>query len=426
MAAVADDMQAELRVNPFWSFLGKPITVHSQGGCRMAVSPSDGAVDPAGRVHDVEGLYAMDGSILCTSVGVNPSATILAIAERNVLQFICDKRGASWPEGCSDRGALEYRAHRDGAQQWRRQAEGWSLQPPTAHTASPPLAATPIGIEFRETMRGFVCAAPDDMPPPRFGRDTFDNERVRDRYRLLEAQAEDFVELQLQVTIANLGLFIEDSMHRAQLGGRVVVKLPGRARDTFAISYGSLELLARPIKSYALHEAQREAHKRATGAEYQSRLPSEESLETRTMSYEVGFQVDGEPWTLRGQKLLHEDPGMDVWDDSSELFVAVFRADALVQAGIMRLGPLGFMRSILKSMQPTNDPADWNGIRVLGVEDGDWARKAWAIGTFASFFLGTLQKVYLPTLGKGMDALFGHRDRGYRSRYELPSAQRRL
>lgn len=427
MAAVAKDMQAELRVNPFWSFLGKPITVHSQGGCRMAESPEDGAVDPAGKVHGLDGLYVLDGSILCSSVGVNPSATILAIAERNVLRFICDKRGASWPTLRADSpdfhsdGAREYLQQREAAKQWRKRAERWSLQPPSVGRASPPLDAAAVGIELRETMRGFVCVTPDDFPAPRFGRDPWVNEQVRDRYRRLEAQAHDFVELQLQLTVANLGLFIEDARHRVALTGSLCAQLPGCQRDTYRVSHGWLDLLAPPIKPYALRDLDRRAaHKRATGIEYHSRLPGDRTLETRTMSYEIGFLVDSKPWTLRGQKLLRQDPGIDAWDDSSELFVALYDGDKLVQAGIMRLGPLGFVRALLSGMQPNADPADWIGVKVLGVDERDWARKAWAIGTFASFFFGTLQRVYLPALGKGMDALLGHRDRG--SRYRTPYA----
>jgi cholesterol oxidase len=55
---------------------------HPLGGCRMAASPDLGVVDHRGAVFGYEGLYCMDSSIIPTSLGVNPSLTIAAVAER--------------------------------------------------------------------------------------------------------------------------------------------------------------------------------------------------------------------------------------------------------------------------------------------------------------------------------------------------------
>jgi cholesterol oxidase len=64
--------------------LGKFITVHPLGGCPMSDDPAGGVVDDAGKVHGYEGLYVLDGSIVPTALGVNPSKTIAALAERGV------------------------------------------------------------------------------------------------------------------------------------------------------------------------------------------------------------------------------------------------------------------------------------------------------------------------------------------------------
>ena len=55
---------------------------HPLGGCRMAESPDQGVVDHTGAVYGYEGLYCIDGSIVPTSLGVNPSLTISALSER--------------------------------------------------------------------------------------------------------------------------------------------------------------------------------------------------------------------------------------------------------------------------------------------------------------------------------------------------------
>jgi len=62
--------------------LGKFITVHPLGGCPMSDDPRTGVVDDRGKVHGYDGLYVLDGSIVPTSLGVNPSKTIAALAER--------------------------------------------------------------------------------------------------------------------------------------------------------------------------------------------------------------------------------------------------------------------------------------------------------------------------------------------------------
>jgi cholesterol oxidase len=71
---------------PFYALEGGPLstftTVHPLGGCPMADDPAHGVVDDLGRVHGHPGLYVLDGSIVPTSLGVNPSKTIAALAER--------------------------------------------------------------------------------------------------------------------------------------------------------------------------------------------------------------------------------------------------------------------------------------------------------------------------------------------------------
>ncbi|MBV9604194.1 MAG: GMC family oxidoreductase [Solirubrobacterales bacterium] len=68
--------------------LGKFITVHPLGGCPMSDDPARGVTDDQGRVHGYEGLYVLDGSIVPTALGVNPSKTIAALAERGVEHLL--------------------------------------------------------------------------------------------------------------------------------------------------------------------------------------------------------------------------------------------------------------------------------------------------------------------------------------------------
>jgi len=59
-----------------------PTTAHILGGCCMGDSAETGVIDSQHRVHGYEGLYVIDGSTISANVGVNPSLTITALAER--------------------------------------------------------------------------------------------------------------------------------------------------------------------------------------------------------------------------------------------------------------------------------------------------------------------------------------------------------
>jgi len=55
---------------------------HACGTCRMGLDPKNSVVNKEGRTHDLENLYIVDSSVFPTSLGVNPSLTIVANALR--------------------------------------------------------------------------------------------------------------------------------------------------------------------------------------------------------------------------------------------------------------------------------------------------------------------------------------------------------
>ncbi|GAA1563441.1 GMC family oxidoreductase [Kribbella hippodromi] len=70
-----------------------PMTAHFIGGCAIGDSADTGVVDPYHRVYGYEGLHIVDGSTISANLGVNPSLTITAQAER-ALSFWPNKGGA--------------------------------------------------------------------------------------------------------------------------------------------------------------------------------------------------------------------------------------------------------------------------------------------------------------------------------------------
>lgn len=72
-----------------------PGTAHCLGGCVIAESPGRGVVDHCHRVFGYKNLYVCDGSVIATNLGVNPSLTITALAER-AMSFIPPASQNAW------------------------------------------------------------------------------------------------------------------------------------------------------------------------------------------------------------------------------------------------------------------------------------------------------------------------------------------
>jgi cholesterol oxidase len=63
------------------NLLGMPTTAHILGGAPMGRNADEGVIDENFAIHNYEGLYIIDGSIMPANPGVNPSLTITALAE---------------------------------------------------------------------------------------------------------------------------------------------------------------------------------------------------------------------------------------------------------------------------------------------------------------------------------------------------------
>jgi cholesterol oxidase len=76
--------------------ISTPFTAHFVGGAVIGETPTTGVVDPYQRVWGYPNLTISDGSVIPANLGVNPSLTITALAERTF---------AMWP----NRGDLDHR-----------------------------------------------------------------------------------------------------------------------------------------------------------------------------------------------------------------------------------------------------------------------------------------------------------------------------
>jgi len=80
------------------TLLSVPTTAHILGGAVIGHSESDGVVDSRHRLFGYENLLICDGSVVPANVGVNPSLTITALAER-AMSFVPPADGAQRDSG---------------------------------------------------------------------------------------------------------------------------------------------------------------------------------------------------------------------------------------------------------------------------------------------------------------------------------------
>ncbi|MDQ6806306.1 MAG: GMC family oxidoreductase, partial [Actinomycetota bacterium] len=69
------------------AILSIPTTAHILGGAVIGDSPEKGVIDSEQRVFGYENLLVCDGSAIPANVGVNPSLTITALAERAISRI---------------------------------------------------------------------------------------------------------------------------------------------------------------------------------------------------------------------------------------------------------------------------------------------------------------------------------------------------
>jgi cholesterol oxidase len=74
-----------------------PGTAHCIGGCTIADSAENGVVDSRHRVFGYRNMYICDGSVMAANLGVNPSLTITALAER-AMSFIPPTTWTMWDD----------------------------------------------------------------------------------------------------------------------------------------------------------------------------------------------------------------------------------------------------------------------------------------------------------------------------------------
>ena len=213
---------------------------------------------------------------------------------------------------------------------------GWSVaEGPTPQLVDPPRADRP-GVRFTERMAGWAGPAPDGDPVRGAARGESDGSRL------------EFV---LTIDIDDLPAMLADASHPGRVSGTVVAPVlsPRRLR----VVDGSFRL------------AQED--------------PSQ--VDTWHMRYALRLVADdGRHFTFDGHKVLHDRFGLDVWSDTTTLYVTLGDdAGRPVAGGVMRIAPGDFARQL-------------RTLRVTGV-DSRFERVRWA-ARFGRRFVRSLEHVY--------------------------------
>lgn len=110
----------------------------------------------------------------------------------------------------------------------------------------------------------------------------------------------------------------------------------------------------------------------------------------KLMVYELAFEHDGQPYYLAGHKDVKDDPGLDLWKDTTTLFTTLHRGDnkdgPVIGAGILSLGPIELAKMV-GTMHATGTDSE--------------IEKTKALARFGKFFMGELWESYIAKLLKG-------------------------
>jgi choline dehydrogenase-like flavoprotein len=357
MSDIADALGGELRTSPAWTIGRKPVTVHAQGGCAMGRVTSED-----GQVLGFEGLFVMDGAAFPASVGVNPSHTIAAVAERNVERFLATLESAT-----SDEAKLA-----PERAVWRVPAASAVVardRPTAAIRTQPP------SLRWSEQLRGFGASARDW--PVLGGKAPLGEERAR---------IEDYLEWERRGSI---------------LGQSFELRLSVQVKDLDALIDGTSSLIEVVGGTFTLWERDGDAQTKrgpiclSGQLELQLGGPEAAPLGRGGLVYRLQGKRDAacvsgqhaccDPsFRLYGFKELTDDPGLDAWLDLSTLYVDA-RVEGRLFRGVVRVSLTELLRDQLPSFEV--------------VQEGLCReRQLWVLARFARFFIARVRRVYLPEL----------------------------
>ncbi len=411
LASVA--WHGELRTNPVWNFMRQRFTVHSQGGCAMGEAGL-AVTDAEGEVRGCKGLYVMDAAAFPSSVGVNPSATIAAVAEYKIERFIRKNIEGQENWEADPGGEVEAWLGKEPYGDGRTHADMLDPLPdgPNLKPGAAPVSKA-VGLRFRETMDGFhdgylekksVASGLWGLEDQKFTKEGIMTNKAWQPVKLAEdcnkasssgIGEQSGIEVSLTVTIRDLMCFLESYAEVANDYGN---RNENHYSDDSIIQQsqipvsGTLRIqrfLSRKLKKC-----------RVKNGSYLWLFPNAtrgQKVARSMMRYRLLFDAKGPDgkaeYILNGVKILDDSPGFDLWEDTATLFFEILPSGGgeKLLSGVLRLHANQFLLGQMQSMEATGT--------------SDPARQSWALAAFGRFFSEHLAKLYVPEMDRFQNVL---------------------
>ncbi len=201
-------------------------------------------------------------------------------------------------------------------------------------------APAKVGIQFTETMRGYFSTAV-----------------TNDDYQKASQQGKQDnskFEFTLTVTSDDLDKMLTDESHTARMFGTVTA--PALSPKPLTVTDGEFNLFIVDL----------------------------DSVNTRRMVYRMTMTAEeGKVYYFEGFKVVHNDPGFDLWTDTTTLYITVHDGDnqgsPVLGQGILKILPADFLHQ-MSTLQVTNTTSP--------------QQKLEETVRFGSFFAGVLFNVY--------------------------------
>ncbi|WP_043479577.1 GMC oxidoreductase [Arthrobacter sp. SPG23] len=421
MHAIARELGGSFKQNPLW-WSKRVITVHPLGGAPAGRNSSEGVCDSYGEVFGYPGLHVVDGAVMPGPVGANPALTIAAFAERACHRIL------TGPDAQRQRGGLDTAGSPSGTTD-AVTFDGGSVDGGMPDGGIPGHRPGPLRALVPDATKGAKAPAQESTFVPRTaGR----SRGLRDlgspaAFGTPGSEALQEAEIEEDAELAETGptsVSFTEQMHGWFSAG-VADPEAGRSlgRDRGRRMMFELTITALDIEEFVrdpLHPASADGYVLAD--QFGGRLPVERGWFNlfvkdgpepagRKMLYRLWLRdPGGTPLTFVGHKDVRNDPGLDVWADTTTLYVTVLRG---------HIPPPESSRPDTGSDAPPGPPyMDKNadpaaaagaeavaGAGILYIRPWDFARQlttvravgpnpAGALAAFGKVFLGELWQVY--------------------------------
>lgn len=216
---------------------------------------------------------------------------------------------------------------------------GWEIkyELPSAPASSP--KPEKVGIQFTETMRGYFSTLVEG-----------DYQEAAD----LGKESGSSLDFTLTIISDDLETMLQDANHQAKMVGTVVA--PSLSDQPLMATQGEFHLL----------------------------VADPDLTNARKMLYRMRMTTrEGRVYFFEGFKSIHDDPGFDMWSDTTTLYITIYDGDSaaspMVGKGVLKIETADFARQ-MTTMQANNARNIKEGLR--------------AKAKFGRFFAGQLWKTY--------------------------------